>query len=321
MNQTIAAALQTWVPIRLFETQGDLHCKWWYLGYEQIAAPFFEDTISICGKHPQNSNPYKVQTSIACINEWAADIDSIAPSAFIFHISRCGSTLVSQLLGLQEEHIVLSEVPFFDELLRLGFKQKKLSEFLPTLKSSIQFYGSKRNPKAKHLFIKCDSWHVHFYKEIRQLYPEVPIILLYRKPYEVMQSQQKNRGMQAIPGLIDPEIFGFDATQIPRLDFDLYMANVLETYFSAFIQIMQQDKIVLAVNYNDGIHTVMNQICNFLELSITDDWKSEIEQRTMYHAKYPDRKFEEQMDNSSMPAYLNQCNSLYQKMEALRLKQ
>ena len=41
----------------------------------------------------------------------AAAEPGIDPTGFIFHLARCGSTLVSQMLAALPEHIVLSEAP------------------------------------------------------------------------------------------------------------------------------------------------------------------------------------------------------------------
>ncbi|WP_423146566.1 hypothetical protein [Rubrolithibacter danxiaensis] len=86
------------------------------------------------------------------------------PSAIIFHISRCGSTLLSQLLSLTEQSIVLSEVPFIDELLRLCYSDNEYgqTEIADFLTAALKFYGQKRYEQEKYLFIKTDSWHIFY---------------------------------------------------------------------------------------------------------------------------------------------------------------
>ena len=165
MTETISSALKNWIPFRLFEEGSTHSCRWLYLGDEKITEPFFEETIAKCRKLPDNSRLIRSVSSIEVLPEWAQEIETIAPTAIIFHISRCGSTLISQLLGMQPANIVLSEVPFFDELLRWGNKNK-MQVILPLLKAAINLYGAKRNEESSRLFIKTDSWHVHFYKQL-----------------------------------------------------------------------------------------------------------------------------------------------------------
>ena len=118
MRSVPSNELKNWVPWKLSNTL----CEWLYTGNKKFTEPFFDDTISVCRNLDENRKPYKVVSDLQIMAEWAGDINALVPSAIIFHVSRCGSTLLSQLLGLDETHIVLSEVPFFDELLRLPYK-------------------------------------------------------------------------------------------------------------------------------------------------------------------------------------------------------
>ena len=119
MNCSPSDEMANWVPWKLSGTL----CEWIYTAGKKFTEPFFSDTISVCKNFSENRSSYKVATDLEIMSEWSSPINSIYPSAIIFHVSRCGSTLLSQLLALDEKHIVLSEVPFFDELLRLPFKK------------------------------------------------------------------------------------------------------------------------------------------------------------------------------------------------------
>lgn len=318
MNESISSALRNWIPFRLFENSGAANCRWLYLGNDKITEPFFDDTIQKRSRLPNNSQLKRSVSSIEILPEWAQQVETISPTAIIFHISRCGSTLVSQLLGLQPANIVLSEVPFFDELLRWGNKNNEIPVALPLLKAAIDLYGAKRNEISSQLFIKADSWHVHFYKQFRKLYPQTPFILLYRKPDEVIRSQQKIRGMQSIPGLLEAEIFGFNKNEILQLSLDEYMAGVLETYLQAFIKILNADKLALPVNYNEGGFVIVKKIAAFAGLSISEKDLEKMKQRSHFHGKYPEQVFEEAALQESVPAYLNRAFALYDEVEKIR---
>jgi hypothetical protein len=319
MNESISAALKDWIPFRLMEDGQTTSCRWLYLGDKKIREPFFDETISKCREFPNNSQMMKCMSSADILPEWAERINSIPPTAIIFHISRCGSTLISQLLALQAQNIVLSEVPFFDELLRWGNKNEKMQEALPQLKAAISLYAAKRQEESRHLFIKADSWHIHFYKELRELYPQVPFILLYRKPDEVIRSQQKRRGMQAIPGLLEPGIFGFDREQIMQLGLDEYMAKVIETYLEGFLKIMDTDKLVLPVNYAEGALAIVNKIAALTGIQISEEEMEEMKKRSAFHAKYPGQVFAEEQTKEALPAYQAKSFDLYNEVEKRKI--
>jgi hypothetical protein len=316
MENDALLALKNWIPIKLLDEPNNDLCRWLYVGNKKFTEPFFDETISSCRSLPENGHLKRSICSIDILPEWAKGIDAIKPTAFIFHVSRCGSTLIAQLLGMQPQNIVLSEVPFFDDLLRYGFKTKM--NILPQLEATIAFYATKRNDDCKNLFIKSDSWHVHFYETLRLLYPTVPIFLLYRRPDEVLRSQQKKRGMQAIPNLLEADIFGFDTNIISHKPLDEYMAMVLETYFEKFVGIAQNDTNAYAVNYNEGGVSIVEKIANITGIKFTDVEIAAMQERASFHGKFPEQVFSEPKLEDEIPAYLEKSFLLYHQMEAIR---
>jgi hypothetical protein len=315
----VSSAIKNWVPYRLSEENDEHFCRWLYTGDVAYTDPFFNDTIARCKKLDNNSRFLRSLSSTDILPHWAQLVESISPTAIIFHISRCGSTLISQLLGLQPANIVLSEVPFIDELLRKGFRENKMNETLPLVKAAIALYGARRTALQQQVFIKADSWHIHFYKELRSLYPSTPFIFLYREPDEVISSQQKKRGMQAVPGVIEPALFGFNIEEIVHLPLDEYMANVIETYLQTFIAILKEDKLTMAVNYNEGAINIVKKIASFTGISITEQEMQQMAERSGYHAKYPDQVFDENLTKKTMPAYLQNAFILYHEIEKMRV--
>lgn len=308
-----------WIPIKLYSEEESLLCRWLYADKKDFTEPFFDETISACRHLPENGHLKRSMSSTDILPKWIKGIDVIEPTAFIFHISRCGSTLISQMLGMQPSNIVLSEVPFFDDLLRHGKKHNVMLEILPQLKASIGFYAAKRKDIYQKLFIKTDSWHVHFYKEIRALYPTVPFFLLYRKPVEVIRSQQKKRGMQAIPNLLEAAIFGFDPDNISTIQFDEYMGMVIESYLTAFLEILQNDKAAYAINYHDGAMQILDSIASVTDLHISESERLLMQKRAGFHAKFPEQVFTEEQPDEVLPDYLKRSYELYNKIEAVRL--
>jgi hypothetical protein len=310
--------LTNWIPYKLIFEQDQALCRWLHTGDKPFDEPFFDDTITrlkagrVQGLHSAGN--------IQLLPDWSKNLKAIEPSAFIFHISRCGSTLLSQLLGINPGHIVLSEVPFIDDVLRAPFKHHPQAGFdqPEMLDAALRFYGQRRNEESK-LFIKTDSWHVFFYKTLRELYPDAAFILLYRKPQEVIRSHRKKRGMQAVPGVIEPEVFGFRAE--PITDLDAYMARVMERYLTLFTEIIQTDERSLLVSYNQGMMNVMDTMAAFAGIDISAEEHAGMEERCRYHAKYPEQVFTEQQPAEQLPEYLQKCEELYEQLERRRSSQ
>ncbi|HEY0679565.1 MAG TPA: hypothetical protein VGD17_14875 [Chitinophagaceae bacterium] len=308
--------LTGWIPYKLFHENGYPLCRWLNVSDYQFTDPFFTDTIEKC-KSKFIYRQHSV-SSVEVLPDWSGQLSYVPPTAFIFHISRCGSTLLAQLLGINPSNIVLSEVPFFDEILREPYKRESTLSLrtYPALEAALKFYGQCRNGSEKMLFIKTDSWHVFFYKKLRELYPNVPFVLLYRQPAEVIRSQQKKRGMQAVPGVIEPAIFGFNNESVT--DLDEYMTRVIRQYLKIFLQIVEEDQNSILVNYHDGMLKVMEQVAAYTGMTISPEEYKKMKERCGYHGKYPEQLFTEESGEMEETPSLKQCYELYRKLEEKR---
>lgn len=307
--------LQSWIPYKIDIKDDQIFCKWLNTFNKPFVEPFFDETIGRCRALDPHVGDFLSVSDLMVLEDWAEGLNTIKPTAFIFHISRCGSTLVSQLLGVNAHNISLAEVPFFDDILRLHFNKAEFDKAKTgrLFTDAIKFYGQKRNGKETDLFIKADSWHVFFYEQIRELYPDVPFIFLYRKPDEVLSSHQKRRGMQAVPGLIEPELFGFNREETLQMNQDVYTAKIIESYFSKYLEIIGEDKLSLFLNYNIGILPIIEKVASFINLEIRDDEFSVMALRSQYHSKYPDATFSEK-PVSIADEYLDTAFGLYRKL-------
>ncbi|MGZ4068219.1 MAG: sulfotransferase family protein, partial [Bacteroidia bacterium] len=289
-------------------------------GNKDFTEPFFEETIACCRSHPYNSAKFRSVSSLDSMIEWSGLLPEIHRPAFIFHVSRCGSTLVSQLIGLDEKYTVLSEVPLFDELLRVSHKLNNIDERRQKklFQAAVKFVGQSRTGSGDHLFIKTDSWHICFHKRLRQFYPDAPFFLLYRSPDEVVYSHQKLRGMQAVPGLIEPEIFGLDKKEIKDLTLDAYTARVLENYLLLFEKVAAQDKLARLFDYRDGAMDIMMNMGKYLKINWGEGHIENMHKRVGFHSKYPRQTFSKDETRNEVPEYLQNAVDAYRRLAEIR---
>lgn len=309
-----------WIPYKLFYDNGEPFCHWLNLQDKKFEEPFFDETIFRLRALPANVKKLKSVSHLQMLTEWSAGLVATKPVAVIFHLSRCGSTLVSQLLTLDDRNIVLPEVPFFDELLRLQYQQPAIETTAADkwLAAAVKFYGQQRNENEKKLFIKTDCWHIFFYERLRQLFPGVPFVLLYRSPAEVLLSQQKRRGMQAVPGIIEPELMGFVKEEIDPANFDGYFSMVMEKILAKFYAVQENDPFALLVNYKEGIIPIVQKVTAAAGISLSGVLLKQMEDRSRYHAKYPEQVFAGEKEPEGLPGYLEKAMDWYQRLEAKR---
>lgn len=312
--------LKNWIPFRLDFHEKELFCRWLYVGDKKYTEPFFHETTGQCQRFEENRKPFHAVSTLDGIIDFSENITSLAPTAFIFHVSRCGSTLLAQLLSLDEQNIILAEPPIFDEVLReIAFQKPEISEekINESLKAVVEFLGQKRTGKEQSFFIKLDSWHIFYYEKLRKLYPETPFIYSFRRPDEVIRSQVKERGMHAAPGVIQPALFGFTLEEILKVKRPVYIAKVLEKYFEKYIEIIEKDKNTLFINYAEGILTSLDKIEFFLKLKIEPSIKQKMVGRTQFHSKSPNTVFEEKPLEDELPEYQKNVFGMYEKLVSM----
>lgn len=322
----MAAKIEGWIPYKLTHTEHPLLCHWLDTGGAPFIEPFFDETIIKCRSARTKGRLFGQVSSLDMMLEWAQGLDDVIPGAFIFHTSRCGSTLVSQLLASSPKNVSLAEVPFFDDILRLPFKYPDFNEtgINNLLKAAIKFYsykvttaGNQDEQKPERLFIKADSWHIFFYDQLRRLYPEVPFILMYRSPDEIFRSHRKQAGMQAVPGMIEPQLFGFKPNVVEQ-NAEVYIANVLACYLKKYLEIAGNDTQCLLLNYNEGSMQMIAKIAAFAKINLSPQELLTMEGRSHYHSKKPGERFSEG-PVTGRPSCLDNAMELYHSVEEKRL--
>lgn len=275
--------LQNWIPVKLMEKENEIYIEWIYLSDLKIAEPFFDETIAKCKSHPYNSNPFKVLSTVENVIDWSQELVSVKLKSLVFHVSRCGSTMLSQSLAASNENIMISEAPIIDQILRSDFFDSEKKATL--LKAVLSFFGQKRFPEEKNLIIKLDAWNVFEANYLRSIFPDIPFALLYRNPGEVLRSHQKMRGMHMVPNLIPPAVFGISVKEIQQIGFQQYGALVLEKYFQAFLDFYESDKNVIMLNYNEGMKNVIEQFVSFIKINPSDVELNKMLERLKTHSK------------------------------------
>ncbi len=126
-------ALRGWTPAKIMWRQGQPVVQWRQLGNLRLADPFFDDTLV----RALRSSSERKLTPIDALGQLASDSPGVPLGGLIFHLSRCGSTLLSQLLAVVPSHVVLSEAPLIDELIGAAAPEELRIQWLRWLISAL----------------------------------------------------------------------------------------------------------------------------------------------------------------------------------------
>jgi hypothetical protein len=179
------------LPYALSERDGRTCLEWMDIGDRALEEPFFEDTVRLCLR-----NPYTRFSRRAAPLAAAA---GAPPAGFIFHMSRCGSTLAARILNAAGFRVV-SEALAIDQA---------ITSRLPDLREVVAAFGG-----GAPYIVKLDSWHIHNLPRIREDFPETPWVFLFRDPAEVLVSLLRSPGRHALPGAIAPHVLGLTPEDI-----------------------------------------------------------------------------------------------------------
>jgi hypothetical protein len=266
---------------------GSVYFRWIYVGEKRSTEPFFEQTIATCLSLPQNSDRPMPLTTAEVLIEQASRADATTVPVFIYHVSRCGSTLMGQMLVRDPRVIVLSEVPLLDSILRLS-PDAKTDQNLPVKElfdAVITLLTRARSGRETHVFAKTDSWHVLFDRQLREWYPEVPFILLYRSPAEVIASHNRLPGMHAVPGLLPAGWFDLEQNDVTAMGRGEYLAHVLRAYYLRYISMLRTDNYVVPISYHDGPAVMLNTASRICGMQFSPEVMQFMLERSAFHSK------------------------------------
>lgn len=232
-----AALLAEWIPLRVHAREGGFVVEWCYLGGERFTEPFFDDTLQRRLRYPFNWL-FRHETSLEELLALEARSPGLRPTGLIFHMSRCGSTLLAQTLAALPRNVVLSEPAPVDTVLRARWGEETPTDEqrIAWLRGMVGVLGQKRHAPEQHLFIKFDAWALLQWPLIQRAFPGVPWLFLYREPVEVMASHQRHSGAHLVPGVLEPALLGLSPEQLPGMPREEYGARVLASLCEAALR-------------------------------------------------------------------------------------
>lgn len=284
-------AFAGWLPIDFHFRRGRPGVEWCHFSDTRLKEPFFVDSIHRHMAHPFN-RLFRRYTSLETLAALQEECPGLKPSGLIFHLSRCGSTLISQMLGSLPDTVMLSEPEPLNSVLSARWKVSGVSdeESVQWLRLTTSAMGQPRHGE-KHLFIKLDSWHMLEWRLIEQAFPGVPWIFLYREPLEIMVSHARHPGSQMIAGVVEPSWFGWHWSQVIGLSREEYGARVLTRICEAALDAIRHSEYGRLVNYTELPNVVWDELPSFFDFPLDATAKEHLLEAGGRNAKVPDVPF------------------------------
>lgn len=279
--------LTEWTPVSLrWERSGPV-IDWRRMNERRFVEPFFDQTIH---QHQQEMPDANLTTSAETL--LAHPVPARPPAGFIFHASRCGSTLVAQILASLPQNIVLSEPAIVNQVLypRPRGSSATDADQADLLRAVIEALGRPRHGGEQQCFIKFSSNAIAKMPLIRRVFPDVPWIFLYREPVEIMGSYLRFRIDRLPPGIADAGLVEGDPAELAELRPEEFWARMLAARFSDALRFYQPGKTLL-MNYAQLPEAALRPMLEFFRTACSPQDIEQMRRAATRNAKEPSKKF------------------------------
>lgn len=183
------AELAHWTPVRFDFSGVAPMIDWADLSAERFIEPFFDQTVARWASGPR-ARPL-VRTGIDALVALDSE-PSLEPAGIIFHLSRCGSTLVSRLLGTLPGVVILAEPAPLNALLGLEPDRMDDATLAGFVRLLVRGLGRCRHGDERQVVLKCTSWNIRRRAIMAVAFPETPWLWVQRDPAHVVASLLAN---------------------------------------------------------------------------------------------------------------------------------
>ncbi|HTX55561.1 MAG TPA: hypothetical protein VMD47_00520 [Candidatus Acidoferrales bacterium] len=220
----------TWFPIRVYARDGEPRVQWFRrdagLCFDDR---YFHDTVSRAAKRPFNLAFFR-DTGVDVLQELAESSPGLRPSGLLFHLSRCGSTLVSNAFAARFDVLVLAEPgPVNDVLVMPGLQNEQR---IALLRSVVSVLARAQRGDQQACVIKLDAWHVRWLAVLEAAFPQVPWLFLYRDPREVLVSHLRTPSLM-MSTVNAPATLGISLVEAAQVSREVHCVRVLSELLRA----------------------------------------------------------------------------------------
>jgi hypothetical protein len=219
--------------------------RWMDITAEDLRDPFFAQTVM----RLKNLRRPTGESDIASLIDHSRAYPPTRPRGLIFHVSRCGSTIISNALRVCDDVIALSEAQPFTHLLTPKTPVKPDYQRL-LLRSLARVFSVDENGLKRRLILKLNSWNTTSIRTARRIWPDTPFVLSIRNPVEIMVSNlTESPGWKNVPDGMGSEE---------------YFARVLGRYFKSALEAL--DGNIVVIDYASLDSSTMRRVAAFMGL-------------------------------------------------------
>jgi hypothetical protein len=267
MNADQSTDLKGWLPVDAVVVDGRPGLMWMDMSGIDLSEPFFQQTV----ERAKSENRRELFTEFDVLLQLEKEVESVDPTGFIFHSSRCGSTLVANACRAVSNSIVLSEADAIDKLIARFITDAdnpvKESLYSVFLRGVVHALAQRRTGSEQHLFIKFACCSFAQLERIKRIWPNVPWLFLYRDPVETIVSNLRD----VPPWLIDSDrrVLSSIIGDAGDISLEELCARTIGSLYSTAYDLANGNSMLL--NYNQLSVPVIAKVLNFFKVSLSTE--------------------------------------------------
>jgi hypothetical protein len=254
-----------WMPVDAVVVDGRPGLLWMQMADVSFTEPFFQQTVDrVRAEHPERDERFTEFDALLQLDQM---LPRVEPAGFIFHSSRCGSTLVANACRCVDGSIVLSEAAAVDKLVARFITDAndavKESLYSVFLRAVVNALAQQRETAGQRVFIKFACCSVSQLERITRIWPRVPRIFLYRDPVETIVSNVSNPPAWLLDDdhRILAHITGATPAEVAGMSLEERCARSIGSFFSTAHTLANADSMLL--NYKQLSSPAIDRILQF----------------------------------------------------------
>jgi hypothetical protein len=269
MNADQSTDLKGWMPVDAVVVEGRPGLLWMDMTGMSLSEPFFQQTV----ERAKADHRRELFTEFDVLLQVEKQFDSVEPTGFIFHSSRCGSTLVANACRSISNSIVLSEANAIDKLIARFITDAdspvKESLYSVFLRGVVHALAQRQTGTEQHLFIKFACCSFAQFERIKRIWPNVAWLFLYRDPVETIVSNLSD----VPPWLVDNDrrvlasITGSSPAEIAEMSLEELCARTIGSLYSTAYNLANDNSMLL--NYQQLSVPVIARVLNFFRIDVS----------------------------------------------------
>ena len=277
-----------WLPVAIVPSSGELAVDWAHFSGLPLVDSFFEDSLRRARHRPLN-RLVRPRTPLSTLLDSVGENPPV-PAGFVFHQSRCGSTLVAQMAAADARNVVVSEAVPIDTVVQLATVRTDLpiDERLRLVRAVVGALGRDRMGGAGHYIVKLDSWHTIALPLFRLAFPDTPCLFLSRAPAQILVSHARMAGAQTVFGAMSFDPYGIDESM--AMPPDHYAARALGRTAEAVIEHLGLGGGML-VNYAELPEAMAMRILPHFGIAPDEEALAALATASGRNAKAPNERF------------------------------